>query len=67
MTTTPTMTTDIFGLSEKARTGLLVLSAQTNTTPAMAITRIVEEAAKDDFSFLVSILSTNANPKKPAA
>lgn len=61
------METDIFELSEKARTGLLVLSAQQNISPLLAIQRLVEEASKNDFAFIKVILSTNPEPKKPAA
>nr|DAJ63156.1 MAG TPA: hypothetical protein [Bacteriophage sp.] len=67
MTKQPAMETDIFELSEKARTGLLVLSAQGDISPTLAIQRLVEAAADDDFAFIRVILSTNPQPKKPAA
>ena len=65
MTKSPAMETDIFELSEKARTGLL--AAQKNISPTLAIQQLVEEAAKNDFSFIRVILSTKDQPKKPAA
>ena len=67
MTKSPAMETDIFELSEKARTGLLVLAAQKNISPTLAIQQLVEEAAKNDFSFIRVILSTKDQSKKPAA
>lgn len=64
MTKSPAMETDIFELSEKARTGLLVLAAQKNISPTLAIQQLVEEAAKNDFSFIRVILSTKDQPQE---
>lgn len=67
MTKHPDIETNLFELSEKARTGLLLLSAHHNISPNLAVKRLVEDAAKDDFAVIRLMLSTDnkTQPKNP--